>query len=964
MKVVKKILWVLAILVFLLIAALVATPFLFKDKLIELAKEEINKQVNATIEFGEFDLSVFKSFPDLNFEISNVKAIGKGEFEKDTLIALDKLIADVNLMSVFGDEIKVNTIELQHPVIHAIVRADSLANWDIAPASADTVEIAEEADTSSSAFALKLKKLIISDAYIYYTDAPMDFSTSIENMDFSLDGDLTADFTSLNINALIERFTVEMEGVKYLNKTNTELIASIDADLAGFKFTFKENSLRLNFLELGFDGWVAMPADDIDMDITFNASKTSFRNILSLVPAVYLTDFESVETDGKLALNGMAKGTYSDNTLPAFNLNLLVENARFKYPDLPGAASNINIDLNVANHDGIEDHTLINLRKFHIDFENNPFDARLVVKTPISNPDLDAEIKGTIDLDKIKNVVPLDDMTLQGIINADIKMKGTMAMLDNEDYEAFEALGMIGLQGLNYKSEDLPQGIMIKDAQMTVSPQFFQLDRFDADLGGSDIQMNGKIENFLAYVFRDELIKGSFNFSSSSFDLNQFLTDEEEAIAETESATETEEDLEVYAIPTNIDFELSTTIGKLRYDNIDITNLKGVVIMRGGSAQMNGLTMNMMQGTLGLDGLYNTVNPSKPYIEFKMDMKDFDIPMTYTTFNTIQKFAPVAEHCEGKMSVKVEMKSELLQSMEPDLNTVDAFGNLKTAGIVVKNSKAFSKISEELKIKSLDNLSFNNIDLKFTIKDGRIHIEPFKTKVKANEIEMAGSQGLDQTLDYTMTLRIPRKEFGQQANNALNTLISEAGSKGIEVELGEFVDVDVLIGGTVTDPKIKLSLKDQAKNLANDIKEQVVEKVKEEFDKAKADAIAKAKAQAAKILAEAEAKGEALIKKAEAAKKTAMDAARKGADVAKNNAYAQAKKVEDAASGQPKPLRDAAKKSADKMRKEADGVYNKALKEAEDKANKGVNEAKNQKANLLSKAKEEGDALIKKAENS
>ncbi|PLX01095.1 MAG: hypothetical protein C0594_14460, partial [Marinilabiliales bacterium] len=634
----------------------------------------------------------------------------------------------------------------------------------------------------------------------------------------------------------------------------------------------------------------------------------------------------------------------------------------------PGAAEGIQVDLNVSNPDGIDDHTLVDLKKFHIDFEKNPIDARLKVKTPVSNPDIDAWLKGSIDLAKMGNVIPMDDMNLNGIINADFTMKGTMDMIDNERYEDFEALGNIGIENLKYESEDLPQAVNISKADMIVAPQFFTLQQFNASMGKSDFSMSGKIEDFLAYVFRDELIKGEFLFNSRNLDLNELAGNDEETVSETGAETteaESEEDMEVIEVPANIDFKLTTTIGTLRYDNMDIKNISGLVAVKDGIADLSGLKMNLLQGAMQVDGKYNTQTVSKPSVDFALDIKGFDIPTTYQTFNTIEKLAPVTQYCEGKFNIKFDYTSDLQANMDPDYATIQGYGKLQTKQIKVSGSKAQNLISEKLKMDKLKTLVLNDVNISFEIKDGRIYVDPFTTKYSKSEFTISGSQGVDQSLDYTMHMKVPRSEFGGQANAFLNDLASQAsGKSSVNVELGETIEFDVLIGGTVSDPKISVDMGEQAKSAVEDIKEQVVDKVKEEVDKAKQQAIAKARAQKAKLVAEAKAKGDALVKKAETTANQAKAAARKAAEKVKNEAYSKAKDVENAAKGKPKPLRDAAKKSADKIRKEADKQYNNAMREAETKANRGVNEAKKQKTELINKASKEGDRLIQKAENS
>src|SRR6202007_1224782 len=100
-------------------------------------------------------------------------------------------------------------------------------------------------------------------------------------------------------------------------------------DMPNMKFTFKENEINLNDLGLGIDGFVAMPGNDINMDMKFLCKQTEFKSLLSMVPGVYTKDFADVQTKGKLSLNGFAKGTYNDKTMPGFGAHLEIADAMF-----------------------------------------------------------------------------------------------------------------------------------------------------------------------------------------------------------------------------------------------------------------------------------------------------------------------------------------------------------------------------------------------------------------------------------------------------------------------------------------------------------------------------------------------------------------------------------------------------------------------------------------------------------
>lgn len=49
---------------------------------------------------------------------------------------------------------------------------------------------------------------------------------------------------------------------------------------------------------LNFAGAVKMPDDNIDVDLVFSTSRTEFKSLLSMVPAIYMKDFEGCKHRG------------------------------------------------------------------------------------------------------------------------------------------------------------------------------------------------------------------------------------------------------------------------------------------------------------------------------------------------------------------------------------------------------------------------------------------------------------------------------------------------------------------------------------------------------------------------------------------------------------------------------------------------------------------------------------------
>jgi hypothetical protein len=929
----KKIFIGIAVFFVLFIGTLIALPFLFKDKINQMIKDEANKNLRAKMDYASFDLSLLKSFPNFTFELNGFSIVGIEEFEKDTLASIKNFVFTIDVMSVIkGEQIKIKTVKLNEPRIKAIVLKGGKANWDI---TIPSEEQAPEAASEPAKFSLTLNNYEINNAYVVYDDREGNMYAELVNLTHKGEGDFTQDLFTLITSTSIDALTYKMDGIAYMNKVNTRLKFDIEIDNLRSKYTFKENELQLNELFLGFDGYVAMPTETIEMDMKYFAKKTDFKNLLSLVPAVYSKDFASVQTSGKLGLDGYVKGKYNDalKAMPAFGLKLLVENAMFKYPSLPKSVNNINVDIRVDNPDGNPDKTVIDIKKFHVEMAENPVDIRMLIKTPLSDPYVNGEVKGKVILSSVKEFIPMESgESLNGTIVSDVTLKGNVSVLEKEQYDKFEFAGQLMVLDMDYKSKDLAYDVNLKKMYLNFSPKIVELSALEAKIGKSDINASGKMEQFLEYALKEDgVLKGNFTMNSTLMDLNEFMGEEESS--STTTASEEEAPLSVIEVPGNINFRLNTTIGKLIYDNIDMANVSGAISIADKKVSLDNLKMNLLEGAMTMRGHYETTDLKKPGIDFYLDITNFDIQKTVATFNTVEKMAPLAKSAYGKFSTQMTVAGYLDEKMEPVLNSLNGGGKLSTNSVVIQNFEPTNKIADALKMEQFKKMALNNINVSFKFKDGRVQVDPTDIKMGDIAAKVGGSNGFDQTIDYVWSMNIPRSRFGGAANAVLNNLTAQAAQQGINANVGDIINVDVLVGGTVQQPVIKTNLHEKGKDAMESIKEQVKEKVEEKVKEVVEDVKAKASAEAEKILKDAQVKADQI--KAEG---------KRAADQIRSEANAQAQKIESQAKN---PIeKAAAKTAADKVRKEG-----------EEKAKKVESEANTNADNVMSEARKKADAI-------
>lgn len=896
-----KILKIVGIVLLVLFVTLFSLPFLLKGKIVTAAKKAVNEQLNAKVDFNEeIGLSLFSSFPNLALSIKDFRVINIAPFEGDTLFAAKEISAVLDVMSVIrGEQIQVRSIVLNQPRINALVQADGKANWDIAKTDT-TADLPQ--DTATSSFSLKLRKLQIKDANLVYNDKQSDMRAELNGLNYRMEGDFSETLMTMISDLKIAALTYEMEGIAYLNKAQAAMDGTLQANLSTMKFEFKEHNFRLNALELGLDGFIAMPSNDIEMDLKWNAKKNEIAQFLSLIPAVYASDMKDLQTKGKLTLNGFVKGIYNDKLMPAFGLNLLLENAWFKYSALPAPMEDLQMKLAISNPDGEPDHTKIDLEKLHWLLQGDAFDAKLLALTPITDPYVDAVLKGSINLGNIAKLVPLPQGTkLAGNLVADVMAKGNMSTLEKGNYEAFDAKGNLQVKQFVYEASDLPKPFYLNDAALSFSPKVVTLQNFDAKIGNSDMQMNGALENFYAYYLGNATLKGNLNFNSKHFDANEWLSEDgsESTTAEDTAA------MALVEVPDNIDFQLKSNIDKLNYTNLEITNFKGGIHVANRQIDFQQVALQLLGSNMKMDGYYETKDLTQPKVKMDFSMSDLDIQQAFKTFNTVQKIAPIAAQMAGRFNASFRMYTSLSQHMQPIYESLLAEGTLGVPQATLTNISSLNKVADFVGKPEYKQMSMNNAKIAWKVINGKIYTEPFDLKLGAQTMRLSGNTSLSQQIEYIGTMNVPRKDLGG-ANTAINETLKQLNaSAGSNIKMDENLPLVFNIGGTFVKPEIKTNLKDLLVSQAGSLKDQAMDeakrKAKEMEDKARAEAQKqmqaakdKAIADAQKAKSEAEAKlnaeKEKLRLEAEAKKKEAEAKAKAEADRLKKQAEEEAKK--------------------------------------------------------------------------
>lgn len=821
----KKIIITLSALLGIILLILLLIPFLFKGDILQLIENQSSRYIKAELKIGDMNLSMFRSFPDLNVTLKNVTLTGQNAFSNDTLASVPEFEASVNLKSLIaGEEVIVNRLLLKNCRLNPTVDTAGHANWDLLIQkniqTSDVASVPTEAkEKKSSGKSLQLKDISIENLYINYQDYQNSIYASIADLDLKLAGNFSEKNTLVQVLLSIQDISFRQHNSVWVNKTDLMWQAEIKADLQNRIFEIQKNDLAINDLKLNLTGSMTSLPDKYLLDLSLNAPNTQFESLLALVPKTLQHHIQGLKTSGDFILNAAIQGEYYEKHLPSFTANLLVNDATIQYPELPESIQKINIDLNITHPGGPVDSTHINLKKMSFDIAGNPFNMFLYIQNP-HDPQLNGGAVGTINFANLKNALPLKDITLQGTINTDITFKGKYQYIEKEQYEKFIAKGSVSFKDILFVNPDFPQGISIPRGNIIITPASLNLNQLQARIYSSDFMLQGSLSNYLPYIFKNETLKGNFSLNSTQINLNEFIIAQmHSAQKDTLKGTQpTQENKPTAAegaleIPKNIDIQFATQINTIIFDRLNIKNVKGQVNLAQAVATLKNLSMDMLDGTMVMNGRYNTSNPQIPQVDFKLNINHFDIHEAYNAFTFIRKSIPVAMNCNGQVSASMNFSSSLDKEMSPIMTTANGGGYLESKGILIKDNPAMNQLASVLKNDELSRLSISNLKINFKLENGNIVVEPFKTTFAGNPVTVYGNQTVDGQLDYTLSMTVNRKYFGKDINNLLQSI---PGSKNIET-----LDLDAKVEGTLTKPIIKPDLSKAIKKVTQEAEKEL-----------------------------------------------------------------------------------------------------------------------------------------------
>ncbi|MFC4746071.1 AsmA family protein [Flavobacterium branchiicola] len=485
------------------IALLFLTPIIFADKIKEQIKKTANEKLSAELNYSDVSVSFFHHFPSLTLTLDNLSLNGSAPYTNEKFITAKEVSFGINIVSlIFSKAVEIDQIYLSDSFINVKVNAEGEANYNIYKSKAATKP------EDSTETALKLERIEILNSKIIYDDLSTKVHFDAFGFDYLGKGDLNKSVFDLYSKAKIEKLNVIYEGEPYLmnKKVNADLITKVNVN--SLSFFFQQNDLKINQLLVDFKGKFDFLKDGYNMDFVIKSTNSKLYDVFTAFPPKYITWLSKTELKGNTNLLLTLKGDYiaSQNIAPELDLDVKIDSGFVNYNKSAFPVSNLNLDVKTRVPSLNPDLAIVDAKNVSLNINKDYLKSRFYVKG-INTPDINADFKAKIDLEKLMKALGIPEIELKGNLAGDIKVDGK---LDTKNKRLPVTNGYINLENGYLKTKYYPNPITNIIVNANINNQKGTYDDLKIKLKPAQFTFEGKP------VFVDADLS---NFNDLSYDI-------------------------------------------------------------------------------------------------------------------------------------------------------------------------------------------------------------------------------------------------------------------------------------------------------------------------------------------------------------------------------------------------------------------------------------------------------------
>ncbi len=332
--------------------------------------------------------------------------------------------------------------------------------------------------------------------------------------------------------------------------------------------------------------------------------------------------------------------------------------------------------------------------------------------------------------------------------------------------------GDLGFEDFSIFTDIFPLQSSIKRSKVHIEDRTITLSNTPIKMGESRLMATGEIHNLIRKLFKrpNALITGNLAIKSPLLNVSELIeaTNKSVLLSSESSSDSTSMSTiaaqpadslstpELLLVPKRVDFNFNMDIGRIKYDDVDISDIKGQAAIQQGILTLKELSIKVAGADANTSVVYSNVSDTTAHVNFALNMQSVDIKKIGDILPTVKSMMPMANSLEGIVGFDFKANSDLNRDITFDLNTLIGALTLSGQDLVLMDSETFAQLSKTLMFKNKERNVIDNLHVNVIADKSKVEVLPFLLTMDRYTAVIGGEQviGADFSVDYNYQISI------------------------------------------------------------------------------------------------------------------------------------------------------------------------------------------------------------------
>jgi hypothetical protein len=735
-----------------LLLLLVVIAAFFDKQVSQQLVAEINKNLKTELRVGDASLSLFSGFPAASIDLSQVRlkdALG------GQLLVAEQLSFRFDLLSLFGDDLKIHSASLRDGAIRVVVNRAGKSNTDIFKEEKNAKKPAAE-----SKLRLALEKAELQNVAILYENAPTQQVAEMIVNQADASGNFSAQQFRLSSQADLKVTRLDTDSSRYLAGEKLHYDAVLAVDLKRGAYGLQNVELTLGGNTFNVDGLAITKPDATELNFKLTSQEGDISMIANLLPGAYHAYFREFQSSGNYSCTGTVKGRLSKTETPAIGFEVALRDGKITSEMLQSPLRNVSFRARYnAQPDGSGEFELAD---FKGDFGGQPLSLSLKVNQ-LDDPLVDFQANGVLPLDAAYGLFNDELITAgDGLVRLNrLSVQGRYAdMTSMRRISQVNAAGEIQFSKAALTYNKIP--LLAETGFLRLQDNEFRLDSFVLQAGKSDFTLQASAKNLLPVLFADSLnsadalLEFGGRLRSQHFDVGQLI----EMFSVQTTASEAGGEAQLDSLKKEKNAERSMGMDKLkgvfeasintfRYEKIEGKNFAGKFEFDRNSLNIKG-NAAAMQGDLALDG--NARFDREPSLKMRITAHDLDLQTMLAQCESFGQEVITDANMRGRLNGRVVLWAYWDEAGTFDMKRLRALADVQATNGELLKVKMFEDFSTFVHLDDLRRIKFTDLQNYLEIKNERLYLPVMLIQSNALNMTLSGEHTFENDIDYKIKI--------------------------------------------------------------------------------------------------------------------------------------------------------------------------------------------------------------------